>query len=289
MSGGGLISGVATALKRSRPSVQVVGVEPAGVARMTASLAAGHPVTIPMTPGIADGLLAVRPGDITFRHVQAFVDRVVTIDDKAIVAALQWLFRDAKLVAEPSGAITVAAALADARRRAASTLAARWWRSSAAATWSRAFAKYLSGDACDVAIVRSGDAGRFAPQFPGEDLPCGGNPFLDRRDLAVELPLVDLAQDGADLRARASGRAPAGGGRAAAASAPRAPRRATRARSTNHVIAVQSNSPGAAHAVGRGQPGQQFEIHLLREPAERAVAHLVAHLVPGRPASGDAR
>ena len=114
MGGGGLISGISAALKRSRPSVHVVGVEPVGSARMTASLAAGHPVTIPMTPGIADGLLAVRPGDITFHHVQAFVDRVVTIDDRAIVAALQWVFRQAKLVVEPSGAITVAAALADA-------------------------------------------------------------------------------------------------------------------------------------------------------------------------------
>jgi threonine dehydratase len=114
IGGGGLISGVAAALKGGRPSVQVVGVEPVGTARMTASLAAGHPVTIPMTPGIADGLLAVRPGDITFRHVQAFVDRIVTIDDQAIVRALQWMFRETRLVAEPSGAITVAAALADA-------------------------------------------------------------------------------------------------------------------------------------------------------------------------------
>lgn len=113
MSGGGLVSGIASALKLSRPSVTVVGVEPAGAARMTASLAAGHPVTISMTPGIADGLLAVRPGDVTFPHVQAFVDRVVTVGDAEIVGAMQWLFRGAKLVAEPSGAITVAAALAD--------------------------------------------------------------------------------------------------------------------------------------------------------------------------------
>ena len=82
MSGGGLIAGVATALKRSKPDITVVGVEPAGVARMTASLAAGHPVTVPITMGIADGLLAVRPGELTFPHVQAFVDRVVTIDDR---------------------------------------------------------------------------------------------------------------------------------------------------------------------------------------------------------------
>jgi threonine dehydratase len=114
MSGGGLIAGVATALKRSNPSIAVVGVEPAGVARMTASLAAGHPVTVPITIGIADGLLAVRPGEVTFPHVQAFVDRVVTIDDAAIVTAMKWLFRHAKIVAEPSGAITVAAVMADA-------------------------------------------------------------------------------------------------------------------------------------------------------------------------------
>ncbi len=113
MSGGGLIAGVATALKRSKPGITVVGVEPTGVARMTASLAAGHPVTVPITMGIADGLLAVRPGELTFPHVQAFVDRVVTIDDQAIISAMRWLFRHAKVVAEPSGAITVAAALAD--------------------------------------------------------------------------------------------------------------------------------------------------------------------------------
>jgi threonine dehydratase len=148
MSGGGLISGVATALKRSRPSVTVVGVEPSGVARMTASLAAGHPVTVPIAPGIADGLLAVRPGDVTFPHVQAFVDRIVTIDDRAIIGALQWVFRAAKLVAEPSGAITVAAALAD---RAAGRVDSR---GPAVAVISggnveaQAFANYLS---CDLA------------------------------------------------------------------------------------------------------------------------------------------
>lgn len=114
MSGGGLIAGVAAALKRSNPAIAVVGVEPTGVPRMTASLAAGRPVTVPITIGIADGLLAVRPGDLTFRHVQAFVDRVMTIDDGAIVAAMKWLFRHAKIVAEPSGAITVAAVMADA-------------------------------------------------------------------------------------------------------------------------------------------------------------------------------
>jgi threonine dehydratase len=113
MSGGGLISGIATALKRSRPEIRVVGVEPVGASRMTASLAAGKPVTIELTPGITDGLLAVRPGEVTFPHVQAFVDRIVRIDDGAVADAMRWLFRAAKIVAEPSGAITIAAALAD--------------------------------------------------------------------------------------------------------------------------------------------------------------------------------
>lgn len=115
MSGGGLIAGIATALKRSRPEIEVVGVEPSAAARMSASLAAGRPETIGHVASIADGLLAVRPGDTTFRHVQAFVDRVVTVDDAAIVEAVRWLFLNAKLVAEPSGAITVAAIHADER------------------------------------------------------------------------------------------------------------------------------------------------------------------------------
>lgn len=121
MSGGGLIAGIATALKRSRPEIQVVGVEPAGAARMTASLAAGEPRTIGHIDSIADGLLAVRPGEATFRHIKAFVDRVVTVDDAAIVEAMRWLFVNAKLVAEPSGAITVAAVHADARANAVRT------------------------------------------------------------------------------------------------------------------------------------------------------------------------
>jgi threonine dehydratase len=146
IGGGGLISGIATALKRSRPSVQVVGVEPVGSARMTASLAAGQPVTIPMTPGIADGLLAVRPGEVTFRHVQAFVDRIVTIDDRAIVEALGWIFREARLVAEPSGAITVAAVAADAAAGRLDTRGPVVAVISGGNVEPAAFTKYLSGN-----------------------------------------------------------------------------------------------------------------------------------------------
>jgi threonine dehydratase len=107
--GGGLLSGVATAIKALRPSVRVIGVEPVGAAKMSASLRAGHPVTLPGTHSIADGLLPVRPGDLTFAHVRAFVDEVVTVGEDELASATGWLFREAKLVAEPSGAAAVAA------------------------------------------------------------------------------------------------------------------------------------------------------------------------------------
>jgi threonine dehydratase len=111
MGGGGQISGVAAAVKRMREGVRVIGVEPAGAARMSASLAARRPVTLEQSSSVADGLLTLRPGDLTFAHVQAFVDEVVTVDDRAMIAAVRWLFHEARVVAEPSGAAAVAAAL----------------------------------------------------------------------------------------------------------------------------------------------------------------------------------
>ncbi len=111
VGGGGLISGVAAAIKQSRPSVQVVGVEPSGAAKMKASIEAGAIQTLASTRSIADGLLAVRPGDLNFAHVRQFVDHLVTVEDAAIAAAVGWLFATSKIVAEPSGAASVAAAL----------------------------------------------------------------------------------------------------------------------------------------------------------------------------------
>ena len=111
VGGGGLVSGIAAAVKGSAPHVRVIGVEPAGAAKMSASRAAGHPVRLERTSSIADGLLPLRPGDLTFAHVQAFVDEIVTVDDTAIADAVRWLFREAQVMAEPSGAASVAAAL----------------------------------------------------------------------------------------------------------------------------------------------------------------------------------
>jgi threonine dehydratase len=112
VGGGGLLAGVATAVKRSRPDVRVVGVEPSGAARMSASLAAGHPVTLETTASIADGLMTVRPGDIPFAHVRAFVDDVFTVSDEQIAAAIRWLHATAGIAAEPSGAAATAGVLA---------------------------------------------------------------------------------------------------------------------------------------------------------------------------------
>ncbi len=111
IGGGGLIAGIAAAIKLTRPEVMVIGVEPDGAAKMKASVDAGTPVTLEKTETIADGLMPVRPGDLTFAHVRQFVDKIVTVTDLQIMDAVLWLFSSAKLVAEPSGAASVAAAL----------------------------------------------------------------------------------------------------------------------------------------------------------------------------------
>ena len=114
IGGGGLASGVAAAVKLSRPNVRVVGVEPAGANAMQQSLAAGAPTTIDRSQSIADGLLPVRPGDLTFAHVRMFVDEVVTVSEEAIAATMRSLYFDAKVIVEPSGATALAALLSGA-------------------------------------------------------------------------------------------------------------------------------------------------------------------------------
>jgi threo-3-hydroxy-L-aspartate ammonia-lyase len=109
VGGGGMASGVAAAIKLSKPSVRIVAVEPIGAPKMTKSLAAGQPITLPSSKSIADGLMNLRPGDITFAHIRAFVDEVVTVSEEDIAASVAWLFRNARLVVEPSGAVTTAA------------------------------------------------------------------------------------------------------------------------------------------------------------------------------------
>ena len=109
VGGGGLCSGTAAALRRLRPGIRIFGVEPTGGASMKAALDVGAPVTLERTQSVADGLLPVRTGDLTFAHVREFVDDVVLVDDDAIRAAASLLFNQQRLVVEFSGAATVAA------------------------------------------------------------------------------------------------------------------------------------------------------------------------------------
>lgn len=108
IGGGGLLSGVAAAVRRLSPETRIVGVEPEGAPKMRRSLDAGEPVTLPSIDTIADGLKPVRPGDLTFAHVRDLVDDVVTLTDASIREAVLWCY-GRRLVVEPSGAAPVAA------------------------------------------------------------------------------------------------------------------------------------------------------------------------------------
>ena len=111
VGGGGLSAGVATAIKHRVPGARVVAVEPFNAPKLSRARAAGRPVRLPPTSGLADGLLAVEIGRLPFAHHEVYVDDVVTVDDAALVRAVRFLLDRAKLVVEPSGAITVAALL----------------------------------------------------------------------------------------------------------------------------------------------------------------------------------
>jgi threonine dehydratase len=109
VGGGGLSAGVATAIKLRAPNARVIGVEPAGAPKLSRAREAGRPVRLASTSGLADGLLAVEVGGLTFAHHERYVDDVVQVEDAALRCAMRLLLDRMKLVAEPSGAITVAA------------------------------------------------------------------------------------------------------------------------------------------------------------------------------------
>ena len=113
VGGGGLIAGVAVAIKQQRPAVRVIGVEPERAPAVTESLAAGHPVTPSRLDTIADGLAAPYTRPFNLALIQRFVDEIRTVGDDAIVEALTFVALRAKLVVEPAGAAAVAALVAD--------------------------------------------------------------------------------------------------------------------------------------------------------------------------------
>jgi len=112
VGGGGFSAGVAAAIKLSLPNARVIGVEPSGAPKLSRAREAGRPVRLEHSGGLADGLLAVEIGHITFAHHQRYIDDVVLVDDAELRGAMRLLLDRLKLVVEPSGAITVAALLA---------------------------------------------------------------------------------------------------------------------------------------------------------------------------------
>jgi len=112
IGGGGLSSGVMTAVKESNPKIKVFGVEPAGAAKMRAALDAGKVVTLPSVSTIADGLKPTRVSELTLDHVRRYADDVVSVSDEEILSATRHLVLKEKLVVEPSGATALAAVMA---------------------------------------------------------------------------------------------------------------------------------------------------------------------------------
>ncbi len=113
--GGGLVSGVAVAVKGQRPDVRVVAAQASGAAAFPSSLAAGRPVRLPSMLTMADGIAVGQPGELTFAHVRDLVDSVVLVDEDALSRALLLSLERAKLVIEPAGAAALAAVMDDPR------------------------------------------------------------------------------------------------------------------------------------------------------------------------------
>jgi threonine dehydratase len=111
VGGGGLISGIASAVRRVKPGVRVVGVEPAGAPKLARALEAGMPVSLDDTSGIADGLLPLSVGRLPFAAMAGIVTEAVQVTDEEIAAAVRCIFDRMRLTVEPSGAVTAAALL----------------------------------------------------------------------------------------------------------------------------------------------------------------------------------
>ena len=112
VGGGGLIAGIASAVKQLAPHVRIIGVQAENAAAFPTSLAAGGVRTVPTTSTISDGIAVGTPGTLTFGIVRDLVDEVVTVSDDETASALLVLLERAKLVVEPAGAVGVAALLA---------------------------------------------------------------------------------------------------------------------------------------------------------------------------------
>ena len=110
-SGGGLISGVSTAVKALSPRTKVYGAEPAALPRYSASMAAGRPVKVPAGKSVADALVSMQPGALCFPVAAAHVDGFAAVDDEHLLRGMKLLLIEGKLLCEPSSAIGLGAVL----------------------------------------------------------------------------------------------------------------------------------------------------------------------------------
>lgn len=111
LGGGGLLSGVVSAIKGQNPKIRVVGVETEAVPRYSVSLKNGYPTTVQINETFADGLRVVEPGERNFEIIRALVDDVVTVGEEDLRRGAKALYMESKLVIEPSAAVGIAAAL----------------------------------------------------------------------------------------------------------------------------------------------------------------------------------
>ena len=122
VGGGGLIAGIAAAVASLKPSVQVIGVEPMGAAKLARALEAGRPIRIELAASLADGLLPLSIGELPFAVLSSVVREAVQVSEDEIVAAVRYLYDELQLVTEPSGAVTTAALLSGRVRPTGSTV-----------------------------------------------------------------------------------------------------------------------------------------------------------------------
>src|SRR6185369_7649071 len=109
IGGGGLIGGIACAIKETTPTVRVVGVQTSRLPSMKVAVAEGKPVTLPPAATVADGIAVRRAGDRTLPLVQKYVDEIVTVDEEEIANAVLLLLEREKTMAEGAGAAAIAA------------------------------------------------------------------------------------------------------------------------------------------------------------------------------------
>lgn len=109
IGGGGLVTGVSTLAKMLNPKIQVIGVEPAAAASMTAAIKAGGPVTLDSANTIADGTAVKRVGETIFPYAQKNIDRILTVEDDELIGAFLDMVENHKMIVENSGLLTVAA------------------------------------------------------------------------------------------------------------------------------------------------------------------------------------